>query len=98
MSTMFTPLPSTAENQYFEGVWARMFGAFTASGREKAGLSVEQAAIPAGIEAQRWTALEAGDWLPATREQCHRIAAALDIDWATMTRLILMCRQPWGIQ
>lgn len=97
MGTMFMPLPSTAEIQYFEGVWARMFGAFTASGREKAGLSVEQAAILAGMEAQRWTALEAGDWLPSTREQFHRIAVALDIEWSTMARIVLMCRGAWGL-
>jgi transcriptional regulator with XRE-family HTH domain len=98
MYTMFTPLPSTAENKYFEGVWSRIFGSFMASGREKAGLSVEQAADLTGIEAQMWSAMEAGDWLPETRQQFHLIAAALDIEWTLMVSVVQMCSQAWGIQ
>ncbi|MGA8041494.1 MAG: hypothetical protein WCA37_01700 [Terracidiphilus sp.] len=45
-----------------------------------------------------WSAIEAGTWLPTTRQQFQMMAAALDLDWATMTQLILMCRQAWGIQ
>jgi hypothetical protein len=97
MVTMFTPLPSTAENKYFEGVWARMFGSFMASGREKAGLSVKQAAGMTCIGVQRWSAMEAGDWLPETRQQFHLIAAALDIDWDTMVGVVMMCRGAWGL-
>lgn len=97
MSTMFTPLPSTAENEYFEGVWSRMFGSFMASGREKAALSVEQAAKLTGIGAQRWSAMEAGHWLPETRQQFRSIAAALDINWDTMVSIVMMCRGAWGL-
>lgn len=98
MSMLFTLLSSSEDSQYFQGAWSRFFGTFIESGREKAGLSVEQAAELAGMEAERWTALEAGAWLPTTREQCHRIAVALDIDWVTMTKIVLLCRQAWGIQ
>lgn len=98
MSISFAPLPSTTENVYFQSVWSRFFGQFIESGREQAGLSVEQAAVLAGMETERWSAIEAGAWLPTTRQQFHLIAMALDIDWATMTRIILMCRQAWGIQ
>ena len=97
MGTMFTPLPSTTENKYFEGVWSRMFGSFMASGREKAGLSVERAAKLTGIDAQRWSAMEAGDWLPETRQQFHLIASGLDIDWDTMVGVVMMCRGAWGL-
>lgn len=67
MSMLFTSLPSTADNQYFQGVWGRMFGAFIVSARGKVGLSVEQAATLAGMEAQQWRNIEAGAWLPTTR-------------------------------
>jgi len=65
--------------------------------REKAGLSVEQAAGMTCIGAQRWSAMEAGDWLPETRQQFHLIASALDIDWDTMVGVVMMCRGAWGL-
>ena len=40
----------------------------------------------------------AGTWLPTTRQQFQLIAAALDVDWATMGQFILMCRQAWGVE
>jgi hypothetical protein len=98
MSITFAPLPSTTENLYFQGVWGRFFGKFIESGREKAGLSVAQAAELAGMSLEDWTGIEVGTWLPNTRRQFRAIAAALDLDWATMTSIILMCRQAWGIQ
>ena len=98
MSITFELLQPTADNEYFQGVWARMFGQFIQSGREKAGLSVDRAAELAGMEAERWSAIEAGASLPTTRRQFHRIAAALDVDWDTMASIVLMCSQAWGIQ
>ena len=98
MSMTFTLLPSTDDNRYFEGLCARLFGKFIESGREKAGLSVAQAAELAGMSLEDWTGIEVGTWLPNTRRQFRAIAAALDLDWATMTSIILMCRQAWGIQ
>jgi transcriptional regulator with XRE-family HTH domain len=95
---LFAPLPSTTEDQYFQGVWSRMFGAFMESAREKAGLSVEQAAVLTGMGPEQWSAMEAGAWLPATRQQLHVLAAALDIEWTTMVSIVQMCSQAWGIQ
>lgn len=98
MSMTFAALPSTTEDQYFQGVWSRMFGHFIESGREKAGLSIAQAAYLAGMSAEDWAGVEIGTWLPTTRQQFRSMAGAIDMDWATMTRIILMCRQAWGIQ
>lgn len=98
MSMQFVPLPSTTDNEYFRGIWSRMFGAFIESARRKAGLSVDQAAVLAGMGVQRWSAIEAGAWLPTTRQQLHLMAAALDLDWATMAQIILMCRRAWGLK
>ena len=91
MSMLFAPLPSTNDSEYFRGFWARMFGAFMESAREKTGRSIEQTANLAGMEAERWSAIEAGDWLPTTRQQFHLMASALDIEWATMASVVQMC-------
>ena len=98
MSMLFAPLPTTTDNEYFQGAWRRFFGRFIESGREKAGLSVEQAATLAGIGVEEWTAIEAGATLPATRQQLRAIADALNIEWGTMARIVLLCRHAWGIQ
>ncbi len=98
MGTHFMLLQPTPENQYFQGLWSRFFGQFMQSGREKAGLSVDQAAVLAGIDPGQWSAMEVGNWLPETRLQVRSIAAALDIDWETMAGVVLLCRQAWGIE
>jgi len=98
MSMLFTPFQPTIDSEYFQGAWGRFFGKFIESGREKAGLSIEQAAELAGMEAERWSAIEAGSWLPRTREQFRVMADVLNIEWALMTRIILLCRQAWGIR
>jgi transcriptional regulator with XRE-family HTH domain len=98
MSMSFNVLEATADADYFRGVWSRMFGQFIQSAREKAGLSIEQAAVLAGMSAEDWAGVEIGTWLPTTRQQFRSMAGAIDMDWDTMTRIILMCRQAWGIQ
>ena len=98
MSMLFAPLPTTTDNEYFRGAWRRFFGRFIESGREKAGLCIEQAAALAFMTAEEWAAIEAGATLPATRQQLQSIADALHIEWGTMSRIVLLCRQAWGIQ
>ena len=98
MSMLFALLPTTTDNDYFQGAWNRFFGQFIESGREKAGLSIEQAAALAAMTAEEWAAIEAGATLPATRQQLQSIADALHIEWALMTRIVLLCRQAWGLE
>ena len=98
MSMLFAPLPSTADSEYFQGFWSRMFGAFMASAREKTGRSIEQTANLAGMDAEQWSAVEAGAWLPETRQQFRSIAAALNIEWSLMVSVVQMCSQAWGIK
>jgi transcriptional regulator with XRE-family HTH domain len=93
----FAPLPSTNDSEFFQGFFGRLFGTFMASAREKASLTVEQAAKLTGFGAQRWSAMEAGDWLPETRQQFHLVAAALDIEWSLMVSIVMMCREAWGL-
>lgn len=98
MSMLFALLQPTTDSEYFRGAWSRFFGKFIESGREKAGLSIEQAATLAGMGAEEWTAIEAGASLPTTRQQFRSIADALNIEWSLMTRIVLMCRQAWGLK
>ena len=98
MSMLFAPLPTTTDNEYFQGAWRRFFGRFIESGREKAGHSIEQAAALAAMTAEEWAAIEAGASLPTTRQQFQSIAGALHIEWGTMTRIVLLCRQAWGLK
>jgi hypothetical protein len=98
MSMTCTVPASTTDDQYFQGVWARTFGQFIRSGREKAGLAVEPAAWLAGMCTEEWASIEAGDLLPSSRDEFRLIAAALDIPWETMANIVLMCSQAWGIR
>ena len=96
--TCIVPTPATDDDPYYQGFWARVFGAFIQSGRENAGLDVESAARLAGMYTEQLVSMEAGDLLPTSRGELHRLAAALDIDWGTMTRIVAMCRNAWGLQ
>jgi len=95
---LMASFPFTSDCEYLQGVWSRFFGKFIASGREKAGLSIEQAASLAGFSAAEWQAIEAGSSLPTTRKQFRSIADALNIEWVTMAKIVLLCRQAWGLK
>jgi len=98
MSMHCTVLPSTpADDQYFQGFSARLFGHFIEGAREKAGLTVGRAAWLSEICPEAWTSMEAGDLLPTTREEFELIVAALDMEWPTMAEVVLLCSNAWGI-
>ena len=98
MSMTFAPLPFTDDSRYFQGVWARMFGQFIRSARQKAGRSVEETALVAGMNPAQWLGVEAGDYLPMTRRQLHVVADAVAMEWASMAAVVLLCRQAWEIE
>jgi transcriptional regulator with XRE-family HTH domain len=89
---------SNDDSNYFQGVWARVFGRFISSARERAGLSIENAAKLAGMDPRNWRATESGSWLPTTKQQLQLMAAAVHIDWSIMTRIVTLCREAWGIE
>ena len=93
---MFAPLPSNSDSAYFQGAWSRMFGRFIESARQKAGRSIEQTAALAGMSAAQWCGVEAGAYLPMTRQQLRIVADAVEMEWATMAEVVLLCRQAWG--
>jgi transcriptional regulator with XRE-family HTH domain len=92
----FSTLQATSDANYFQAVWARMFGSFMQSAREKGGWSVEQTAELAGMDAAEWAAIEAGTHLPSSRQQLEGMADSLEMEWATMAEVVLLCRQAWG--
>jgi len=98
MSTAFSCLPLADDAGFFQGVWSRMFGEFIGSGRQKAGLSIEQVAALAGMDVAEWTAIEAGVQLPKARRELESMAYALGVEWATMVRIVFLCREAWGLR
>lgn len=98
MSMAFAPLPLTDDSRYFQGVWARMFGHFIQSARQKAGRSVEETAALAGMDPAQWLGVEAGDYLPMTCRQLHVVADAVAMERAAMAAVVLLCRQAWEMQ
>ena len=97
MSKMLAPLPASNDPAFFEGFSARLFGAFIQSGREKAARSVEETAVRAGMDPAQWLGVEAGDYLPITRQQLHVVADAAGIEWDAMASIVLLCREAWGV-
>jgi transcriptional regulator with XRE-family HTH domain len=71
-----------------------MFGRFIRHDRLKTGRSVEECARRAGMKAAEWAVIEAGQ-APATEEQLRSMAAALDMEWASMVVIAFFCRGAW---
>lgn len=98
MSITFSRLPLIDNAGHLTDFWARMFGSFIESGRQKAGLTVEQAAVLAGMDPAEWSAIEAGAQLPKTRRQLEFMAIALGVEWSTMVRIVCLCSRAWGVK
>ena len=97
MSMMYAPLPTNPITDDLRCSWARLFGKFVESAREKTGRSIEEAASRIGMTVEDWEQVEAGMLLPNTREQVYVLADALDIEWAAMVEIVRLCRNGWGI-
>ena len=74
--------------------WGQMFGRFIQHDRLKTGRSVEECARRAGMKAAEWFLIEAGH-APATQDQLRSMAAALDMEWASMVVIAFFCRGAW---
>ncbi len=73
--------------------WGRTFGLFIRELREKKSRSVEEAARLAGMEAQRWLAIEAGR--APGQELLEPMADALEVDHEVIARLVVFCQDAW---
>jgi transcriptional regulator with XRE-family HTH domain len=74
--------------------WGQLFGAGIAEARRTAGLSVEQAAAAAGMEASEWLAVEAGH-VPEGWEQLRAMADAIDVPHDQIALYTFMCQEAW---
>jgi len=98
MSMTYAPLPSSPITNDLRYSWARLFGKFVESAREKTGRSIEEAAARIGMSVEDWEQVEAGLLLPNTREQVYVLADALDIEWSAMVEIVQLCRGAWGLK
>jgi transcriptional regulator with XRE-family HTH domain len=74
--------------------WGRMFGWGIAQARNNAGLSIEQAAEAAGIEAAEWRAVEGGQ-VPTDQDRLLAIAEAVHFRQDQIALWVLMCGEAW---
>ena len=86
----------SAENVYDDAACLRRFAAsLFRSGirnlRQRSGLSIEQAAGRAGIEAGQWREIEAGEQ-PVTRVPLPLLARGLGVSQADLAPLVVFCR------
>jgi len=96
-------LPGTAVDKngddYFAAMrresMARLFGACIKSCREKRGLSIEEAAAVAGMEAAEWAAVEAGTAPNPT--SLRSIAAGIGTTIDRIAPLIFICQDAWTL-
>ena len=76
--------------------WAGIFAQAVRHNRQARGLSLEQAAQLAGMEASEWAAIEAGA-VPQTTAQLQSIAGTLEIGYDRLLNLVLLCREAWDL-
>jgi transcriptional regulator with XRE-family HTH domain len=95
---VFSALPFVSGANDLQQVWSRLFGTFMQSAREKAGRSIEQTALLAGMDAAEWSAIEAGTHLPNSRHELEAMADALEMKFDAMAQVVCLCRQAWGFK
>ena len=74
--------------------WGRLFGGGIAEVRRLAGLSIEQAAEAAGMEASEWRAIEEGH-VPNDQDKVLVMADAVHVPYDQIALLAFMCQGAW---
>ena len=97
MSMHYAPLPTSPVPDDLRCAWARLFGMFVESIRQKTGNSMEDAASRIGMTLEEWEQVEAGALLPNTPDQVRVLAYALDVEWDAMVDIVSLCRGAWGL-
>jgi transcriptional regulator with XRE-family HTH domain len=88
--------PSSANFAIRRRFWAGIFAQAVQHARQAIGLSVEDAARLAGMEASEWAAIEAGA-VPQTADQLLSMAGTLQISYDRLLSLVLLCRDAWEL-
>ena len=66
--------------------WASALARFTTSRREQLGLTIQAAAVLAGLEVSQWISLEEG-WVPQDLATLQAIADTLRVRWTDYSTL-----------
>jgi transcriptional regulator with XRE-family HTH domain len=74
--------------------WGGLLGGGIEEARELAGLSIEQAAEAAGMEASEWRAIEAGH-APDDQDRLLAMADAIDVPHDQMALYAFLCQGAW---
>jgi transcriptional regulator with XRE-family HTH domain len=94
--TILESQSSPSANFALRRFWAGIFAKAIRHNRQARGLSVEDAAQLAGMEASEWAAIEAGS-VPQTTAQLHALAGTLEIGYDRLLNLVLLCRDAWEL-
>ena len=92
----FAPLPPSYVPDMRRQAWGRMFGEGIQGTREGAGLTIEEAAKSAGMEASEWMAIEQG-YVPQDTNRLHAMADAMGIRFDQIALIALLCREAWEL-
>ena len=93
---MFASLPSSYTPEIRRQSMGRLFGRGICACRERAGLSVEEAARLSGMEVSQWMAIEDGS-VPQDVNQLRSMAAAMEVSFDKIATLVLVCRGAWEL-
>lgn len=74
--------------------WGRMFGEGIKASRERAGISVEEAAGLSGMAVSEWMAIEDG-YVPQDVDRLRAMAAAIEMRYDQIATLALLCQHAW---
>ena len=74
--------------------WGKMFGDGIRTHRERAGISIEEAAGLSGMEISEWMAIEDG-YVPQDVNRLRAIASAIEMRYEQIATLALLCQHAW---
>lgn len=89
-------LPPSIATDYRREFWGHMFGEGIKASRERAGISVEEAAGLSGMETSEWAAIEAG-YVPQDINRLRAMAAAMEVRYDMIATMALLCREAWEL-
>ncbi len=93
---MFASLPSSYLPEVRRAAWGRMFGHCIQKTRENTGLSVEKAAVLAGMKSSEWMAIEEGQ-VPQEIDRLRAMTDAMEVSFDKIATLVLVCREAWEL-
>jgi transcriptional regulator with XRE-family HTH domain len=82
-------------NNSLRKFWANLFGDGIRIYRERAGLSIEEAALSAGMESSEWDAIESG--CVPDLDLLRPMADAMGVAFDKLATMVALCRGAWEL-